>query len=249
MQHRCGGARHRRRRASVLRALCRLRRTALARGGQIQLVNGSGKTQAGDPSLRVYLKDGVILPGRSIVASLVFASGRRDAPANDSVGPDPMGLVASRRTAAAECSADRSRVRVFARVASLGTARIAVPAPRSTSSGPGPGTPPSRGPRRSSAITAPTVAHITANATQAYGQSNGLPTRIRPSLPPGTSRLPQPISARPDRQRSSATALTRVWRKRPAVHPPSNAPPTSAANIRARPGCAPCRARGRRSDR
>jgi hypothetical protein len=53
---------------------------------QIQLVNGSGKTRTGDPYLRLYLKDGVILPGKSIVASLVFASGRRDPPANYSLG-------------------------------------------------------------------------------------------------------------------------------------------------------------------
>ncbi len=39
---------------------------------RVELVNGSGKTQAGDPYLRVYLKDGVIMPGRSIVASLAF---------------------------------------------------------------------------------------------------------------------------------------------------------------------------------
>jgi hypothetical protein len=39
---------------------------------QIKLVNGSGTTSAGDPYLRVYLTDGVIMPGKSIVASLVF---------------------------------------------------------------------------------------------------------------------------------------------------------------------------------
>ena len=39
---------------------------------QIRLVNGSGTTQAGDPYLRVFLKDGVIMPGTSIVVSLVF---------------------------------------------------------------------------------------------------------------------------------------------------------------------------------
>ncbi len=45
---------------------------------QIELVNGSGKTEAGDPYLRVYLKDGVILPGRSIDVSLVFKRQRHD---------------------------------------------------------------------------------------------------------------------------------------------------------------------------
>jgi Di-haem cytochrome c peroxidase len=44
---------------------------------QIELVNGSGKTQAGDPYLRVFLKDGVIMPGKSITVSLVFKSERK----------------------------------------------------------------------------------------------------------------------------------------------------------------------------
>jgi Di-haem cytochrome c peroxidase len=49
---------------------------------QIELVNGSGTTQGGDPYLRVFLKDGVILPGKSIVVSLVFNREReRDRPA------------------------------------------------------------------------------------------------------------------------------------------------------------------------
>jgi mono/diheme cytochrome c family protein len=39
---------------------------------QIELVNGSGKTQNGDPYLRVHLKEGVIMPGKSIVVSLHF---------------------------------------------------------------------------------------------------------------------------------------------------------------------------------
>ena len=49
---------------------------------QIRLVNGSGRTHAGDPYLRVYLKDGVILPGQSIVVSLVFKREERDARVN-----------------------------------------------------------------------------------------------------------------------------------------------------------------------
>jgi Di-haem cytochrome c peroxidase len=53
---------------------------------QIQLVNGSGKTQAGDPYLRVYLKEGVIMPGKSIRVSLIFKRGRGDSQANYSLG-------------------------------------------------------------------------------------------------------------------------------------------------------------------
>ena len=50
---------------------------------QVDLANGDGRTKAGEPYLRVFLKEGVILPGRSIVASLVFVSGaRRDLPTN-----------------------------------------------------------------------------------------------------------------------------------------------------------------------
>lgn len=45
---------------------------------QIELVNGSGKTRAGEPYRRVFLKDGVILPGQSIVVPLVFERDRRD---------------------------------------------------------------------------------------------------------------------------------------------------------------------------
>ena len=48
---------------------------------KVRLVNGSGQTQAGDPYLRVYLKDGVILPGKSIVVSLVFKSDKKNPPA------------------------------------------------------------------------------------------------------------------------------------------------------------------------
>ena len=53
---------------------------------QIELVNGSGKTQAGDPYLRVFLTDGVIMPGKSIVVPLVFERDRRDPRVNYSLG-------------------------------------------------------------------------------------------------------------------------------------------------------------------
>ena len=39
---------------------------------RIELVNGSGSTRAGDPYLRVFLQNGVILPGQSITTSLIF---------------------------------------------------------------------------------------------------------------------------------------------------------------------------------
>ena len=52
---------------------------------QAGLVNASGRTKSGDPYLRVYLKDGVILPGQSIVVSLVFRREERDAKANYSL--------------------------------------------------------------------------------------------------------------------------------------------------------------------
>jgi hypothetical protein len=45
---------------------------------QTRLVNGSGTTQAGDPYLRVYLKDGVIMPGKSIVVSLQLERDGKD---------------------------------------------------------------------------------------------------------------------------------------------------------------------------
>ena len=53
---------------------------------QIEFVNGSGKTQAGDPYLRVFLTDGVIMPGKSIVVPLVFERDRRDPRVNYSLG-------------------------------------------------------------------------------------------------------------------------------------------------------------------
>lgn len=46
----------------------------IARGlsPEIRLVNGSGKTSAGDPYLRVFLPDGVLLPGQSTRQTLLF---------------------------------------------------------------------------------------------------------------------------------------------------------------------------------
>jgi cytochrome c peroxidase len=44
---------------------------------QVRLVNGSGSTASGDPYLRVFLKDGVILPGQSVDVALLFNSDRR----------------------------------------------------------------------------------------------------------------------------------------------------------------------------
>jgi hypothetical protein len=53
---------------------------------QIELANGDGKTQGGDPYLRVFLKDGVIMPGKSITVSLVFKRDRKDPRAIYSLG-------------------------------------------------------------------------------------------------------------------------------------------------------------------
>jgi Di-haem cytochrome c peroxidase len=47
---------------------------------QVELVNSSGTTQAGDPYRRVFLKDGAIEPGQSIVVALQFKRDRRDDP-------------------------------------------------------------------------------------------------------------------------------------------------------------------------
>jgi hypothetical protein len=49
---------------------------------RIRLVNASGVTGAGDPYLRVFLNDGVLLPGQSIVRSLVFERPAHQPPAN-----------------------------------------------------------------------------------------------------------------------------------------------------------------------
>jgi hypothetical protein len=53
---------------------------------QIELANGNGKTQSGDPYLRIFLKDGVIMPGKSITVSLVFKRDRKDPQAIYSLG-------------------------------------------------------------------------------------------------------------------------------------------------------------------
>jgi hypothetical protein len=53
---------------------------------QIELANGDGKTQGGDPYLRVFLKDGVIMPGKSITVSLMFKRDRKDPRAIYSLG-------------------------------------------------------------------------------------------------------------------------------------------------------------------
>jgi len=39
---------------------------------QIRMENASGITSTGDPYLREFLPDGVLLPGQSIVATLLF---------------------------------------------------------------------------------------------------------------------------------------------------------------------------------
>jgi len=46
---------------------------------RIRLENASGVTSSGDPYLRVFLRDGVLLPGQSIVERLRFRS-RSNAP-------------------------------------------------------------------------------------------------------------------------------------------------------------------------
>jgi hypothetical protein len=48
----------------------------IARGlpRQVELDNGSGVTSTGDPYLRVFLAQGVLMPGQSIVQKLVFKS-------------------------------------------------------------------------------------------------------------------------------------------------------------------------------
>lgn len=39
---------------------------------QARLLNASGATSAGDPYIRVFLPNGVLMPGESIVEKLVF---------------------------------------------------------------------------------------------------------------------------------------------------------------------------------
>lgn len=40
--------------------------------GQARLVNASGTTGAGDPYIRVFLPNGILLPGQSIAENLLF---------------------------------------------------------------------------------------------------------------------------------------------------------------------------------
>jgi hypothetical protein len=39
---------------------------------QVEMENASGRTSTGDPYLRVFLPDGVLLPGQSTVQTLSF---------------------------------------------------------------------------------------------------------------------------------------------------------------------------------
>src|SRR6266853_1032464 len=54
----------------------------IARGlaPQIELENASGKTSSGDPYLRVFLPNGVLLPGQSITKALNFERRHNDPP-------------------------------------------------------------------------------------------------------------------------------------------------------------------------
>jgi len=52
----------------------------------IRLANGSGTSSSGDPYLRVFLPDGVIMPGQSIVATLVFERKPKGPAVNYSLG-------------------------------------------------------------------------------------------------------------------------------------------------------------------
>lgn len=54
----------------------------IARGGsgRIDLANASGKTSNGDPYLRIFLRDGVLNPGQSIVRKLVIKSDQPQLP-------------------------------------------------------------------------------------------------------------------------------------------------------------------------
>jgi hypothetical protein len=49
------------------------------------LENGSGTTTAGDPYRRVFLPNGALMPGQSIVETLVFKHVPHDAQANFSL--------------------------------------------------------------------------------------------------------------------------------------------------------------------
>jgi hypothetical protein len=51
----------------------------------VRLENGSGTTSHGDPYRRVFLTDGTLLPGKSIVERLVFRRQPNGAPVNYSL--------------------------------------------------------------------------------------------------------------------------------------------------------------------
>jgi hypothetical protein len=53
---------------------------------QIQMANGSGTTHGGDPYRRVFLRDGVIMPGQSITVALDFSRERKDPEVRYSLG-------------------------------------------------------------------------------------------------------------------------------------------------------------------
>src|SRR6266478_3015017 len=73
------------------------------------------------------------------------------------------------------------------------------------------------------------------NATQAYGQSKGIPTRINPSLLPGISKVPHPINTPPTRDLSDCTPVMRTPLNLPAVQPPQAAPVSRASTSTLRP--------------
>lgn len=60
----------------------------IARGlpRQIVLANASGLTRAGDPFRRLFLNDGVIMPGQTITAALEFRLERNDSPVRYTLG-------------------------------------------------------------------------------------------------------------------------------------------------------------------
>jgi hypothetical protein len=51
--------------------------------GGARLRNASGVSRAGDPYLRLFLSDGVLLPGESTLATLVIQCGSRDGDMGD----------------------------------------------------------------------------------------------------------------------------------------------------------------------
>jgi hypothetical protein len=49
---------------------------------QVEMENASGRTSNGDPYRRVFLRDGVLLPGQSIVRTLRFKRHSHAPPVN-----------------------------------------------------------------------------------------------------------------------------------------------------------------------